>query len=62
MAVPSVRVCARVYKLQVEQLDGDLKESKRLVETAERRFSKRIDTKSKLVEELKEELTEKDRR
>lgn len=60
--MPSVRVCARVYKLQVEQLDGDLKESKRLVETAERRFAKRIDTKSKLVEELKEELTEKDRR
>lgn len=51
-----------MYKLQVEQLDGDLKESKRLVETAERRFAKRIDTKSKLVEELKEELTEKDRR
>merc|ERR1711988_1852834 len=29
---------------------------------AERRFSKRLDTKSKLVDELKEELTEKDRR
>ena len=47
---------------RLETADGELKESKRLLEQAERRFSKRLDTKSKLVDELKEELTEKDRR
>ena len=45
-----------------EAAEAELKESKRLLEQAERRFSKRLDTKSKLVDELKEELTEKDRR
>lgn len=47
---------------KLETAEGELKESKRLLEQAERRFSKRLDTKSKLVDELKEELTEKDRR
>ena len=47
---------------KLESAEGELKESKRLLEQAERRFSKRLDTKSKLVDELKEELTEKDRR
>lgn len=47
---------------KLEIAEGELKESKRLLEQAERRFSKRLDTKSKLVDELKEELTEKDRR
>lgn len=47
---------------KLETAEGELKESKRLLEQAERRFSKRLDAKSKLVDELKEELTEKDRR
>merc|ERR1740130_145801 len=47
---------------KVESLEEELKASKRSLDQAERRFAKRIDTKSKLVEELKEELTEKDRR
>jgi hypothetical protein len=47
---------------KAEALEEELKASKRSLEQAERRFGKRIDTKSKLIDELKEELTEKDRR